>query len=77
MLSSLLHLYTCTGYWLLCCILLQIITDAVEHFKVIISEDESPSAWQPAYSGLVDADDTKVPECTEKLMAMIKGIEGT
>lgn len=51
-------------------------TDAVEHINAITSEDTNPTAWQPAYGGIVDADDTKVPECTEKLMAIIKGIEG-
>lgn len=37
----------------------------------------SESAWQPAYDGMANADDTRVPQCTEGIMELIKGITGT
>ena len=48
-------------------------TVAVERLNQITS---SPTAWQPSYSSMADADDTKVPECTEGLMSLIAGITG-
>lgn len=37
---------------------------------------KSETAWDPAYSSVDGADDTRVPECTEGFMVLIKGIEG-
>ena len=37
---------------------------------------KSETAWEPAYSSVGGADDTRVPECTEGFMVLIKGIEG-
>lgn len=45
---------------------------AVERLKELTSSDQ---AWSPAYD-IIDADDTKVPQCTEDLMMLIKGITG-
>lgn len=36
----------------------------------------SESAWQPAYDGIANADDTRVPQCTEGIMELVKGITG-
>ena len=49
------------------------ITDAVERLHSIV---KSETAWEPAYSSVHGADDTRVPECTEGFMVLIKGIEG-
>jgi hypothetical protein len=45
----------------------------VERLHTIV---KSESAWEPAYSSVDGADDTRVPECTEGFMVLIKGIEG-
>ena len=47
--------------------------DAVERLHFIV---KSETAWKPAYSSVGGADDTRVPECTEGFMVLIKGIEG-
>ncbi len=41
--------------------------------NTIVSDE---SAWQPAYDGIANADDTKVPQCTEGIMELVKGITG-
>ena len=48
-------------------------TDAVEKLHEFTS---SESAWSPAYENMLDADLTRVPHCTEQLMALIKEITG-
>ncbi len=45
----------------------------VERLKQITS---SQTAWFPAYATLEEADDTRVPECTEGFMQIIAGITG-
>lgn len=55
------------------CLLLLSSPDAVEHLKELTSCE---SAWNPAYDGMVDVDESKVPKCTEQLMMLIKGITG-
>ena len=50
-----------------------IFADAVERLHSIV---KSETAWEPAYSSVDGADDTRVPECTEGFMVLIKGIEG-
>ena len=49
-------------------------TDAIERMNTIVT---SELAWQPAYDGIANADDTRVPQCTEGIMELIKGITGT
>ena len=49
------------------------IVDAVERLHSIV---KSETAWEPAYSSVNGADETRVPECTEGFMVVIKGIEG-
>ena len=49
------------------------LSDAVERLHSIV---KSETAWDPAYSSVDGADDTRVPECTEGFMVLIKGIEG-
>ena len=46
---------------------------AVERLSGIAA---SPTAWQPAYVTMKEADDTMVPECPEGLMQLIAGITG-
>lgn len=47
--------------------------DAIERLKELTS---SELAWSPAYNGMTDVDETKVPRCTEDLMMLVKGITG-
>ena len=47
--------------------------DAVERLHELTS---SEFAWSPAYDGMVGVDESKVPQCTEQLMMLVKGITG-
>ena len=47
--------------------------DAVEQLKELTLSEGS---WSPAYEGMEDVDQSKVPQCTEDLMMLIRGITG-